>query len=94
MDSQTPDISIARVAFHRNGVGGRAFYRVDFVSHYENGDENLTAILPYDAALGNNVECYVIDPMFFGAKWRGDVFGELLIPALAAWNAREGLSDA
>ena len=90
--SNTPDISITKAVFHRNGSGGQSFYRVDFVNHYENGeDDHLIAIIPTDATneQAGDIECYVIDPLFVGAKWRGDVLGDVLIPALRAWNEAE-----
>ena len=66
---------VTDITYHRNGICGRPFYSVRFAYNSGDGIEpNMLAIMPENANLKDNTECFVIDMNHPTEKWRGDDF--------------------
>ena len=69
------DFRVTDVTSHRNGVSGRRFHSVRF-SYFDVGSSkfmpNMLAVIPQDAAMGEDTECFVIDLNDPTSNWRGD----------------------
>lgn len=72
---------VLAVAYHRNGISGEGFHRIEFDSAFTNGTPNLRllAIVTQKFDKKENEilgEAYVVSPTDGGSAWRGtDHFG-------------------
>lgn len=82
MEDMADRIEVARMRWHRNGVGGIGFYSVEF--NWKDDDNNYRKMIAtvFPEANGRSPEYYaVLDIGSPAERWRGDHF------IAALWNA-------
>jgi len=85
-------VTIEKIRWHRNGIGGCSFRSVEFTD--TDAEAKLVAILPSQEDDGRedyraHGACFVITPGDMGEHWRGDWYERKLRAALLEADIKE-----
>ena len=73
---------VQKVRYHRNGVAGVGFFRVDFRSVA--GEDLIAIVESFDEPPSLSIPCYVVNPADASCMYRGDAYAPEVYRAIEA----------